>query len=614
MRLTTLAKGAAGLVVVGGAAKAISDLLVKDDGPPVRFQDTVPSRQEQLAKLAAHGTKDAPYDVLIIGGGATGTGCAVDAVTRGLTTALVEREDFSAGTSSRSTKLVHGGVRYLEKAVWSRDVSQLKLVFEALHERARLLTNAPFLAQPLPIMTPCYKWWEVPYYWAGMKIYDLLAGSKSLQWSYYLSPSASLLRFPTLCYARKDGESLKGTIVYHDGQFNDARLCVTLAVTAARAGATVLNHAEVTGLIKDAKGQVTGATVRDLQSGRRHTVHARAVINAAGPFSDELRAMADPGAPKMVMPSAGVHVTLPDYYSPENIGMIVPTTKDGRVVFMLPWLDNTIAGTTDSSTELTMRPQPTEAEVQFVLDAIADYLTVKVRRSDVMSAWSGIRPLAMDPSAEDTASASRDHVVTVDPDGLITVTGGKWTTYRLMAQEAVDRAVFDRDLKGLPCVTDKLRLVGAHGYYPALFTEVAQNYTVPHRPGAIDTRVAKYLVESYGDRAQEITRIAEERKLGRRIVRGYPILEAEVVYAAQKEYCETPEDFIARRTRLAFLDKLACEQALPRVVQLLAKEKGWGWWRKRKELARAQAFLSTFDAPPGPAAPAPAPIASGAPA
>eukprot|EP00887_Chlorella_sp_A99_P002318 scaffold10.g2318.t1 len=447
MRLTTLAKGAAGLVVVGGAAKAISDLLVKDDGPPVRFQDTVPSRQEQLAKLAAHGTKDAPYDVLIIGGGATGTGCAVDAVTRGLTTALVEREDFSAGTSSRSTKLVHGGVRYLEKAVWSRDVSQLKLVFEALHERARLLTNAPFLAQPLPIMTPCYKWWEVPYYWAGMKIYDLLAGSKSLQWSYYLSPSASLLRFPTLCYARKDGESLKGTIVYHDGQararsaetlFNDARLCVTLAVTAARAGATVLNHAEVTGLIK-----------------------------------------------------------------------------------------------------------PTEAEVQFVLDAIADYLTV--RRSDVMSAWSGIRPLAMDPSAEDTASASRDHVVTVDPDGLIT--------------EAVDRAVFDRDLKGLPCV--------------------AQNYTVPHRPGAIDTRVAKYLVESYGDRAQEITRIAEERKLGRRIVRGYPILEAE---------------------------------ALPRVVELLAKEKGWGWWRKRKELARAQAFLSTFDAPPGPAAPAPAPIASGAPA
>jgi glycerol-3-phosphate dehydrogenase len=277
--------------------------------------------------------------------------------------------------------------------------------------------------------------------------------------------------------------------------------------------------------------------------------------------------------------------------------MIVPKTKDGRVVFMLPWLDQTIAGTTDSSTDITMRPQPTEEEIQFILDAIADYLVVKVRRSDVQSAWSGIRPLALDPNATDTASASRDHVVTVDPDGLITVTGGKWTTYRLMAQDAIDRAVAEGGLKADACSTAHLKLIGSEGYHSALFTEVAQNYVVPHRPGAIDTNVAKYLVASYGDRAAEVTHIAEQRKLGKRIVRGYPILEAEVIYAVNNEYCETPEDFIARRTRLAFLDKLACEQALPRVVELMAEEKRWSRRRAAAELRRALAFLQTFDAP-----------------
>lgn len=561
----------------------------------IDYLSKVPSRAEQLRKLA-DGSERNPFDVLVIGGGATGSGCALDSITRGLRTALVEREDFAAGTSSRSTKLVHGGVRYLEKAVFSFDYGQLKLVFEALHERKRLLENAPHLCNALPIMTPCYRWWEVPYYWLGLKAYDLVAGTQGLTMSRYNSPKESHRQFPTLAQTRsEDGSSLKGTIVYYDGQFDDSRLCVALACTAALAGAAVTNHTEATKLLKDKSGMIIGAEVKDTLSGKSSEVYAKQVINATGPFTDSLRQMSDPSKPSIIMPSAGVHVTLPDYYSPEHLGMIVPKTKDGRVVFMLPWLDATIAGTTDSSSEITMQPQPTEKEIQFILDAIAEYLTVKVRRSDVMSAWSGIRPLATDPDAKDTASASRDHVVSMDTDGMITIAGGKWTTYRRMAEDAVDLACLNgRIPQGLACQTSHLPLVGATGYDTALFTEVAQNYTVPHRPGAIDTRVAKHLAASYGDRAEDITRIAEQRKLGRRLVRGYPVLEAEVVYAVHNEYCETPEDFIARRSRLAFLDHRACQEALPRVVELMAEEKGWWYWKRQRELKRARAFLQTF--------------------
>lgn len=483
------------------------------------------------------------------------------------------------------------------QAVKHLDYGQYKLVKEALHERATVLKNARHMAHELPIMTPCYSWWEVPYYWAGMKLYDLVAGSQNLSWSYYLGPSKSRAAFPTMAGDSPDGKTLKGTIVYYDGQFNDARLAVTLAVTAALAGATVLNHVEATGLLKDKDtGRVTGASVRDALTGRTTDVYARQVINATGPFADGLRHLSDPQAKPMILPSAGVHITLPDYYSPQGTGLIVPKTKDGRVVFMLPWLGHTIAGTTDAQCDVTMRPQAHEEEVQFILDAISDYLTVKVRRSDVQSAWAGIRPLALDPNAASTEAASRDHIVTVDPDGMITVSGGKWTTYRLMAQDAVDKALAGLG-QAAPCKTVDLPLVGAGGFYPALFTEVAQTYKVPHRPGAIDTAIAKYLVDSYGDRAPAVTAIAEERKLGRRLVYGHPVLEAEVVYAMQNEYCETPEDFIARRTRFAFLDKRAAEQALPKVVDIMAQEKGWGRAKKAEELQRAQEFLKTFDSP-----------------
>mmetsp|Transcript_2052 Transcript_2052/g.6639 ORF Transcript_2052/g.6639 Transcript_2052/m.6639 type:complete len:596 (+) Transcript_2052:1662-3449(+) len=563
-----------------------------------RAETLVGLRSPELKALEdnrADGWKEAQaqnFDVLVIGGGATGVGCALDAQTRGMKTLLIEREDFAAGTSSRSTKLVHGGVRYLEKAFKNLDYGQLKLVFEALHERKAVLDSAPHLATPLPIMTPCYAWWEVPYYWAGLKLYDLVAGSKNLSWSHYLGERKSKALFPTLSGTDESGKQLKGSIVYYDGQFNDSRLAVAVACTAKQQGAVVLNHTDVVELLHDKDGKVAGAKIRDNLTGKKARVYAKHVINATGPFTDDVRKMSDPAVAatgqKIIMPSSGVHITLPDYYSPESVGMIVPKTKDGRVVFMLPWLGETIAGTTDGPCDVSMRPKATEEDIQFILDALEGYLSVRVRRSDVKSAWSGIRPLALDPRETDTSNALRDHVVFVERDGMVTITGGKWTTYRLMAQDAVDK------ISSRPCLTANLKLVGAQGYHPALFTEIAQTYVVPHRRGAIDTRVAKYLGCSYGDRAKVVTDIAEERKLGKRLVRGYPIIEAEVIYCMKYEMCETPEDFIARRTRLLFLDKQACIEALPRIVEIMAAERGWGRWKSRTELNRALAFCDTF--------------------
>jgi glycerol-3-phosphate dehydrogenase len=286
----------------------------------------------------------------------------------------------AAGTSSRSTKLVHGGVRYLEKAVKNADPSQLKLVYEALKERAIILQNAPHLTAPLPTMMPCYSWWEIPYYYAGMKLYDLIAWSRVLHLSRFHSASESREMFPTLAASSPDGRSLKGTVVYFDGQMNDARLNVALACTAALAGAAVLNHAEVVALNRDeVTGKVTGARVRDVIANETYDVHAKVVVNATGPFCDSIRKMSDAEARQMVVTSSGVHVVLPDYFSPDSTGLIVPKTKDGRVVFMLPWLGKTIAGTTDAEADVSYRPEPTENEINFILDAINGYLSVPVR-------------------------------------------------------------------------------------------------------------------------------------------------------------------------------------------------------------------------------------------
>ncbi|XP_031265944.1 glycerol-3-phosphate dehydrogenase SDP6, mitochondrial-like isoform X2 [Pistacia vera] len=561
----------------------------------------VPSRAVQESSLiGAHSGN--PLDLLVIGGGATGSGVALDAATRGLRVGLVEREDFSSGTSSRSTKLIHGGVRYLEKAVFNLDYGQLKLVFHALEERKQVIENAPHLCNALPCMTPCFDWFEVVYYWMGLKMYDLVAGRRLLHLSRYYSTQESAELFPTLARKGKD-RSLRGTVVYYDGQMNDSRLNVGLACTAALAGAVVLNHAEVVSLIKEEAGErIIGARIRNKLSGKEFDTYAKVVVNAAGPFCDAVRKMADKNVQPIICPSSGVHIILPDYYSPEGMGLIVPKTKDGRVIFMLPWLGRTVAGTTDSNTSITLLPEPHEDEIQFILDAISDYLNIKVRRTDVLSAWSGIRPLAMDPSAKNTESISRDHVVCEDYPGLVTITGGKWTTYRSMAEDAVNAAIKSGKLSpSNGCLTHNLRLIGGDGWEPSHFTVLAQQYVRMKRtyggkvvPGVMDTATAKHLSHAYGTLAEKVATIAQNEGLGKRLAHGYPFLEAEVAYCARYEYCESAVDFIARRSRLAFLDTDAAGRALPRIIEILAKEHNWDKSRRKQEFQKSKEFLETF--------------------
>ncbi|KAJ9553584.1 hypothetical protein OSB04_017629 [Centaurea solstitialis] len=561
----------------------------------------VPSRGAHESYLVAANSSH-PLDVLVVGGGATGCGVALDAVTRGLRVGLVERDDFASGTSSRSTKLIHGGVRYLEKAVFNLDYGQLKLVFHALEERKQVIDNAPHLCHALPCMTPCFSWFEALYYWVGLKMYDLVAGRRLLHLSRYYSAQESIELFPTLARKGQD-RSLKGTVVYYDGQMNDSRVNVGLACTAALAGAAVLNHAEVVSLIKEDGGKrIVGARIRDNLSGVEFDTYAKVVVNAGGPFCDSVRHFANKNLNPIICPSSGVHIVLPDYYSPDGMGLIVPKTKDGRVVFMLPWLGRTVAGTTDSSSSITMLPEPTENEIEFILDAICDYLNVKVRRTDVLSAWSGIRPLAVDPNAKNTESISRDHVVCEDFPGLVTITGGKWTTYRSMAEDAVNAAIKSGKLNPTNrCLTSDLRLVGGDGWEPSFFTVLAQEYVrmkVGHNgkivPGIMDTAAAKHLSHSYGTMAERVAAIAQDEHLGKRLAHGYPYLEAEVAYCARNEYCESAVDFIARRSRIAFLDTDAAGKALPRVIEILAAEHHWDKQRQKQEFETATRFLESF--------------------
>ncbi|KAL9621931.1 MAG: hypothetical protein Q9160_003593 [Pyrenula sp. 1 TL-2023] len=560
------------------------------------------------------------YDLLVVGGGATGSGIALDAATRGLKVALVERDDFASGTSSKSTKLVHGGVRYLEKAVWELDYNQYALVKEALRERKYFLDTAPHLSMWLPIMIPLQKWWQAPYFWAGTKFYDFLAGSEGIESSYFLTRSRALDAFPML---KKD--NLFGALVYYDGAHNDSRMNVSLALTATLYGATVVNHLEVTGLTKDASGRLNGARVKDLidtangKEPQEFNIKAKGIINATGPFSDSIRKLDDQAVQEIVAPSSGVHVVLPGYYSPTKMGLIDPSTSDGRVIFFLPWQGNTIAGTTDMPTSISQNPIPGEQEISWILKEIQNYLSpdLNVRRGDVLSAWSGIRPLVKDPKAKNTESLVRNHLVTVSDSGLLTCAGGKWTTYRQMAEEAVDEAVNCFDLQPKPvmeapmvsgtemiddgaslngsCQTHQVRLLGAHGYSKTLFINLIQHF-------GLETEVAKHLTQSYGDRAWTVAALCDptEQRFpvrGKRISALYPFIDGEVRYAVRHEYAQTAVDVIARRTRLAFLNAQAALEALPTVIDLMAQELEWDKHRMDVEWTNAVQFLASMGLP-----------------
>ena len=508
-----------------------------------------------LARLLAPGEV---WDILVVGGGATGLGTAVDAAARGYRTALVEGHDFAKGTSSRSTKLVHGGVRYLQQG-------NVSLVLEALRERGRLLRNAPHLVRDLAFVVPSYDWWEGPFYGAGLKLYDLLAGRMGLEPSRSLSREETLDRIPTL-----EPHGLRGGTVYQDAQFDDARLAVTLARTLADRGGVAVNYLKAVRLLKE-EGLVRGAVVRDEETGAEAEVRARAVVNATGVFADELRRLDDPESPPILAPSQGIHLVLDRRFQPGASAILVPHTDDRRVLFAVPWLDRVIVGTTDTPVaERSLEPRPLPEEIELLLTHAARYLTQDPKPADVLSCFAGLRPLVRGRTAEKTAALSRDHTLLVSPSGLITITGGKWTTYRRMGEDAIDKAALVAGLDERPCPTADLRL---HGY-----DEVS-------RPDAAWAE--------YGTDAPALARLASEQPgWDEPLHFNLPYRACEVVWAARHEMARTVEDVLARRTRALLLDARASADIAPAVAALLAAELGKdGAWQHRqvaeyRELAR----------------------------
>lgn len=584
------------LSACAGAALSIWAIRQKDSTyvqneaakPKVHRKRKLPLRNEQIQTLQS----GEEYDVLIIGGGATGAGCALDSVTRGLKTALVELDDFASGTSSRSTKLIHGGVRYLQKAILGFDYEQYRMVKEALAERSCMLESAPHLTHPLPIMLPVYTWWQIPYYWVGIKCYDMVAGDKNVKTSYYLSKQDALELFPML---KKD--KLCGAIVYYDGQQDDARMNLSIALTAARHGATVCNHVEVLELHKkpgpDGNKILCGAKCKDHISGKIFDVKAKCIINATGPFTDSIRKMDNPEVKEICCPSSGVHIVLPGYYSPQHMGLLDPSTSDGRVIFFLPWQRQTIAGTTDLPCEITHSPKPTEDEIQFILTEIKNYLNkdVEVRRGDVLSAWSGIRPLVSDPNKDDTQSLARNHIVHVSPSKLVTIAGGKWTTYRAMAEHTVDAAIKACNLKPSKpeSQTTFVKIEGAHGWTPTMYIRLVQDF-------GLEVEVAQHLAKSYGDRAFPVAKLATLTGkrwpiIGNRIHPEFPYIDAEVRYGV-REYACNLVDMIARRMRLSFLNVQAAQEALPVIADIMAEELKWSKDERQNHIKKATEFLA----------------------
>lgn len=481
------------------------------------------------------------FDVIIIGGGATGLGAAVDAAARGHRVCLLEKADFAKGTSSRSTKLVHGGVRYLKQG-------NITLVMEALRERGRLHRNAPHLVHSLGFVIPNYHWWEGPFYGLGMKVYDQLAGELGLERSSWLSRDEVLARVPTL-----EQEGLSGGVIYFDGQFDDARLAITLARTASNFGGVLLNYVNCTGLLK-AGGRVCGVLARDEETGQELEIASKCVINATGVQVDTLRKADDPSCGKVVAVSQGVHLVLPHDFMPGDSAMMVPKTDDGRVLFAVPWHGRVVLGTTDTPLpSASEEPRALEEEREFLMNHAARYLSRDPEPEDVLSIYAGLRPLVKQGEAKSTATLSRDHTILVSASGLITITGGKWTTYRKMAEDVVNRAEEVAALTKRRCETENLQL---HGWTRAECRE-------PH-------------LQVYGSDAAEITRLAEAApELGQKIHSRLEFSAAEVVWHVRHEMARTVEDVLARRTRALLLDARAAIEAAPGVSALMATDLGW---------------------------------------
>ncbi|NNF03437.1 MAG: glycerol-3-phosphate dehydrogenase/oxidase [Rhodothermales bacterium] len=496
-----------------------------------------------------------PWDVIVIGGGATGLGTAVDAASRGYSTLLLEASDFGQGTSSRSTKLVHGGVRYLRQG-------NVSMVIKSLRERGRMLRNASHVVHPREFIVPCYQPGDKLFYGAGLKLYDVLAGKRGIGRSVLLSREEVIAANPSV---RTDG--LRGGVLYLDGQFDDARYAVNLAKTCVEQGGVVLNYMRVSGLLKSG-GRVDGVVARDVHSDAEYSFRARSVVNATGVFADSLRQIDDEAAPSMIRPSQGIHLVLDRSFMDSDVAIMVPKTDDGRVLFGIPWYGRVLLGTTDTAVDtIRAEPRPFEEEIDYLIEHAGRYLRTQPSRRHVRSVFTGLRPL-VSKDDHDTKSISRDHVIRVSRSGLVTITGGKWTTYREMAADAVDHAAEVGGLPAAECVTKSLRI---HGW-----TEARG-----------DGRMS-----IYGSDRPAIERLTSEIRGGNRKIHArLPYTQAEVVWAVRHEMACTVEDVLARRTRSLFLDATACRDIAGGIASIVAEERGMDRdWARRQE----KSFLETL--------------------
>jgi len=497
------------------------------------------NRELMMKAIEARG--EDPWDVLVIGGGATGLGAAVEAASRGYKTLLVEQHDFAKGTSSGSTKLVHGGVRYLAQG----DVA---LVLEALRERGLLRQNAPHLVRNQAFVIPSYDWWEGPFYTVGMKVYDAMSGKLGLGPSEHISKEETMKAIPNL-----KEEGLRGGVIYHDGQFDDARLAVNLAQTAVQYGATVINYAKVSGLIKNDEQLIRGVLLQDMEGGRLYKIFARVVVNATGVFADNILQMDDPAAPRSIAPSQGIHLVLDKEFLQGDSAIMIPKTTDGRVLFAVPWHNKVVVGTTDTLIKKeSLEPRALESEIEFILKTAALYLTRAPSREDVKSIFAGLRPLAAPVKGKNTKEISRSHKVMVSLSGMITVIGGKWTTYRKMGEDAINEARMVGNLKEADSVTKNLSIHGAISDFD------------PNDPLYV-----------YGsDKSLILALVREQPELGEKLHPALDFIKAEVVWSARSEMARSVEDVLARRARALFLDARASIEMAPEVARLLARELG----------------------------------------
>lgn len=485
------------------------------------------------------------WDFIIIGGGATGLGTAVEAASRGLKTLLLEQADFGQGTSSRSTKLIHGGVRYLQQG-------NISLVLEALKERGILRKNAPHLVHDLPFIVPVYDWWEGPFYGIGMKIYDMMAGKEAFGPSKSLSLEETIHCIPTI-----EQKGLRGGVMYYDGQFDDARLLINLAQTAEEQDACILNYFKVERLLKS-NSLINGLEVKDQETGKTYSIKAKAIINATGVFSDAVRKMDEPECNSIISGSQGVHIVLDKSYLPGETAIMVPHTDDGRVLFAIPWHNYVVVGTTDTPVDkFDLEPIAMEEEIEFLLKHTARYLTKDPERKDVLSVFAGLRPLVTSGDAESTAAISREHSILISRSGLITIAGGKWTTYRKMAEDTVDQAAIIAQLQPKISKTTKLAIHGAQ---------------------ARDT--TNHLKENYGSDADKIEKLLKENSFFKEKIHAhFPYLVGEIIWAIREEMALKVEDFLSRRTRWLIQDARACKEIAPKVAEIMAgemkKNKAW---------------------------------------